>query len=82
MLFIYYLSDGEIYQASTPERNLAEFFGESRVEEMSKVFGALYLEYNYLIFYNFKQFHVVDGQLKLKDGAPLQSLLNPVAQSN
>ena len=82
MLFVYYLSDGEIFQASTPEKNLAEFFGEKRVEEMSKVFGALYLEYNYLIFYNFKEFHVVDGQLKMKDGSPLQSLLNPITPSS
>lgn len=74
MLFIYYLSDGEIFQASTPEKSLAEFFGESRVEEMSKVFGALYMDYNYLIFYNFKEFHVVDGKLQLKEGSTLQAM--------
>ena len=75
MLFIYYKSDGEIYQASIPEKNLAEFFGESRAEELGAVFGSIYMEYNHFIFYNFKEFHVVNGELKLKDNSPLQSLM-------
>lgn len=75
MLFIYFLSDGEIYQASIPEKTLAEFFGESRAEEMSTVFGCIYMEFNNFIFYNFKEFHVVNGELKLKDNSPLQNII-------
>jgi hypothetical protein len=74
MLFIYFLSDGEIYQASMPEKDLAEFFGESRAKEMSKVFGSIYMEYNNFIFYNFKEFHVIDGQIKMKDDSVLQNI--------
>ncbi len=67
MLFIYYLSDGEIYRASTPEKNMSEFFGK-RAEEMSKVFGALYIEqFNDFIFNNYYHFTVVDNKLKMKD---------------
>lgn len=67
MLFIYYLSDGEIYRASTPEKNMSEFFGK-RAEEMSKIFGALYIEqFNDFIFNNYYHFTVVDGKLKMKD---------------
>lgn len=67
MLFIYYLSDGEIYRASTPEKNMSEFFGK-RAEEMSKVFGALYVEnFNDFIFNNYYHFTVVDNKLKMKD---------------
>lgn len=67
MLFIYYLSDGEIYRASTPEKNMQEFFGK-RAEEMSKVFGALYIEqFNDFIFNNYYHFTVVDNKLKMKD---------------
>lgn len=69
MLFIYYLMDGEIYQASIPEKNLEEFFGETRASEMAKVFGSLYVdEFNEFIFYNFKKFKVEDGKLILKEG--------------
>ncbi len=67
MLFIYYLSDGEIYRASIPEKNMTDFFGK-RVEEMSKVFGALYIEnYNDFIFNNYYNFTVVGGKLKPKE---------------
>lgn len=57
MLFIYYLLDGEIYQASIPEKSLEEYFGR-RTEEMSTVFGALYLEYDNYTFYNFYKYKV------------------------
>lgn len=67
MLFIYYLSDGEIYRVSIPEKNLTDFFGK-RAEEMSKVFGALYIEnYNDFIFNNYYNFTIVDGKLKPKE---------------
>lgn len=78
MLFIYYLSDGEIYQASSPEKNLEEFFGENRAKELSKVFGAKYMEYDDFIFYNFKKFKVVDGDLVIKDKTKFSFLLEEI----
>lgn len=75
MLFIYYLSDGEIWQTSTPERNMEEFFGE-RAEEMSKIYGCLYIDqFNDFIFNNYKDFKVVDGELELKKQSILKNFI-------
>lgn len=84
MLFIYYLSDGEMYQASIPEKNLEEFFGEKRAKEMSKVFGAVYIEkFNPMVFYNFKDFKVINGKLEMKEDSDLADVLKiPRAKTN
>lgn len=76
MLFIYYRHTGEIYQASIPEKNLTEFFGEANAEIMSTIFDYLYIEeFNSMIFYNFKDFTVSDGKLIMKNGSGLQSYI-------
>lgn len=76
MIFIYFKVTGEIFQASLRERNLEEFFGTANLEEVSKVFDFIIMDYNNFIFYNFHEFHVVNGKLKLKDeNSGLKSIL-------
>lgn len=78
MLFVYYKHSGEIYQASSPEKNLKEFFGEANYEAMSLVFDYIYIEeYNNTIFTNFTQFKVVDGELVLKENSIFKNLFDP-----
>lgn len=75
MLFIYYLSDGEIWQTSIPEKNMEEFFGE-RAEEMSKIYGCLYIDqFNDFIFNNYKDFKVVNGELEFKKQSLLKNFI-------
>ena len=76
MLFIYYLSDGEIKRAARPEKSLEEYYGR-RAEEMSRVYGALYIEtYTDFVFNNFDKFRVVDGKLEFIDKNSLSFLRN------
>lgn len=57
MIFIYYLSDGEIYQCGIGWKTLEEFYGK-RAEEMSKIFGSLYLPYDRYVYDNHFKFKV------------------------
>lgn len=76
MLFIYYKHTGEIYQASIPEKNLIEFFGEANAEVMATIFDYLYIkEFNQFAFYNFKDFLVKDNKLVLKDNANINNYI-------
>ncbi len=45
MLFIYYLSDGEVFNVGIGWHSLQEYYGK-RAEEMSKIFGAIELPYD------------------------------------
>lgn len=79
MLFVYYKHSGEIYQASSPEKNLREFFGDANYEAMSSVFDCVYIEeYNNTIFTNFTQFKVIDGKLALKENSMFNDLFKIV----
>ena len=57
MLFIYYLSDGAIYQVAIGWNSLEEFYG-SRADEMGKVFGAIVLPYDRYVYDNYFRFKV------------------------
>lgn len=74
MCFIYWKYSGEIYEVSMASETLEDFFGENH-EEASKIFGCTKQDYNQFQFYNFKEFKIIDNNLKLKDISNLKSLL-------
>lgn len=79
MLFIYYLSDGEVFNVGIGWNSLKEYYGH-RAEEMSRVFGAVLLPYDKYAYdhhYLFKV-NLETKNLEFKGEAPayIQSLIN------
>lgn len=74
MCFIYWKYSGEIYEASLSSKSLDDFFGINS-KEASKIFDCIICEYNQFQFYNFKEFNIVNDNLKLKNTSKLKSLL-------
>ena len=57
MILIYFLSTGEIYEIGTGWKTIEEFYGY-RSEDMKKILGYKYVEYDRFLYENTHRFKI------------------------